>query len=409
MAINPLQPLDYTPSTPSFFQGIAPAVQLGGLIGSVMESQERAKAEREATVKQQAAINKFLSNPNPTHKDTVEFALNLPSKTVEAITPFLKGVGEEQLRPQVQFGISILSALKRDPAMAADLLRKRSEASKNSGREQDAGFYADLAKDVETNGPKNAYSMTGMLLASLPGGKEAIENLAKAEETQIKAAEAGPKLRISQAEADIKERESKGEPAPPFVNTEQGVMQWDRSKGRLVPTGYTVSKTPPVQVSINEGQKGFENETTLRKEFNDLSKPLTDVKSSYNRLQAAAQDTSGASDIAMIYSYMKMLDPGSVVREGEFATAANAGGIPEKIRNTYNKVMEGNRLTPVVRNQYLSVAKNIYGKTEKDAQKLTARYSDIAKRAGLNPQNIVTEGMAEDKNSVDELLKALGK
>jgi hypothetical protein len=37
---------------------------------------------------------------------------------------------------------------------------------------------------------------------------------------------------------------------------------------------------------------------------------------------------------------MKMLDPTSVVREGEFATAQNAASIPIKIVNMYNKALE---------------------------------------------------------------------
>jgi len=37
---------------------------------------------------------------------------------------------------------------------------------------------------------------------------------------------------------------------------------------------------------------------------------------------------------------MKILDPGSVVREGEFATAQNSAGIPERIRAKYNRNTE---------------------------------------------------------------------
>jgi hypothetical protein len=53
------------------------------------------------------------------------------------------------------------------------------------------------------------------------------------------------------------------------------------------------------------------------------------------------------SDISLIYAYMKLQDPGSTVREGEFATAQNAGGIGDSIRNQYNKLVRGEGfLTP---------------------------------------------------------------
>ena len=50
---------------------------------------------------------------------------------------------------------------------------------------------------------------------------------------------------------------------------------------------------------------------------------------------------------------MKMLDPTSVVREGEFATAQNATGVPERIRNSFNKAMSGERLGQKQRTKFI--------------------------------------------------------
>jgi hypothetical protein len=198
-------------------------------------------------------------------------------------------------------------------------------------------------------------------------------------------------LSIKQSEAKIKANLAKGIPAPEFVETSTGIMQWSPEQGKLVPTGYMPKPpAPAVSVSMNEGQKGFENETTLRKEFNAEAKPFNEVSASFSRLNSAAKDDTGASDIAMIYSYMKMLDPGSVVREGEFATAENAGGVGEKIRNLYNKVMQGTRLTPAVRADYLNVAKRLNTESNVKFNKLKKRYKGISERAGLNPENTVT-------------------
>ena len=42
---------------------------------------------------------------------------------------------------------------------------------------------------------------------------------------------------------------------------------------------------------------------------------------------------------------MKTLDPQSVVREGEFATAENSTGIFKKYWNAYNRLVKGEKLT----------------------------------------------------------------
>jgi len=48
-----------------------------------------------------------------------------------------------------------------------------------------------------------------------------------------------------------------------------------------------------------------------------------------------------AGDLAAkIFKFMKRLDPDSVVGEGEFANEQNAMGIPERIRARYNDLLK---------------------------------------------------------------------
>lgn len=66
----------------------------------------------------------------------------------------------------------------------------------------------------------------------------------------------------------------------------------------------------------------------------------------------------GVQDVAMIFGFMKALDPTSVVRESEYATAANAGiGVPEQIWRAYNKAIDGEILLPEVRKEIIATAK----------------------------------------------------
>ena len=69
--------------------------------------------------------------------------------------------------------------------------------------------------------------------------------------------------------------------------------------------------------------------------------------------------TRAASQIGLIFSYMKMLDPSSTVREGEYATAQNTVGVPDKIRNIYNKTIDGSFLTDGQVNGYVKTAQGI--------------------------------------------------
>lgn len=131
----------------------------------------------------------------------------------------------------------------------------------------------------------------------------------------------------------------------------------------------------------------FKQESDFRKEFNGLPqvKDFALRSSGLGTVLASAQDPTPAGDISLIFAYMKMLDPNSVVREGEFATAQSAGSIPETIWAKYNQALEGTRLADTVRQDFVDRAQRIYDSAAKDFGKVYTRYEDIAKRSNLDP------------------------
>jgi hypothetical protein len=86
---------------------------------------------------------------------------------------------------------------------------------------------------------------------------------------------------------------------------------------------------------------------------------------------------------------MKMLDPGSVVREGEFATAQNAAGIPDQVRNAYNRAMSGERLNPTQRNMFKSQADSLYGSARQEYDTREKQTRGFSQQYGLNADRII--------------------
>ena len=76
-------------------------------------------------------------------------------------------------------------------------------------------------------------------------------------------------------------------------------------------------------------------------------------------MTALSGDFGGVGDVAAIFSFMKSLDPRSVVRDSEFQVAANAGGIWDKMKNLQNQYAEGEILPPEVREQMKKYATEI--------------------------------------------------
>ncbi|KHD88831.1 MAG: hypothetical protein OM95_06865 [Bdellovibrio sp. ArHS] len=146
---------------------------------------------------------------------------------------------------------------------------------------------------------------------------------------------------------------------------------------------------------IAEGQD-LKQATNLRKEFNadPVVKNFKDVQQSYQKITDMAKKPSAAGDISMIFSYMKMLDPGSVVREGEQATAQNAAGISDQLRNQYNRLLNGERLTPKQRQDFINQARSIYDSQQSLVSNIEKDYKGLASEYGTSPSLVIPRSSA---------------
>jgi len=142
-------------------------------------------------------------------------------------------------------------------------------------------------------------------------------------------------------------------------------------------------------VMTSEDAIRFENNEYDR--YTRQTKNIQTRAQSYETITGAAQGAkamNASSQIAMVFAFMKMLDPTSVVRESEYATAANAAGVPERIRNLWNKLQEGVFLTPTQIDNMLAEAREQAGRSKTEQDKTIEQYRRKAKRRGLNPDAV---------------------
>lgn len=147
-------------------------------------------------------------------------------------------------------------------------------------------------------------------------------------------------------------------------------------------------------LALSDGDKKTVND--LADSYYDESKEFITVRDAYGRVTSA--DATAAGDLSLIFAYMKMLDPNSVVREQEFANAQNAAGVPDRIRAQYNKVLNGQRLAASQRADFLQQANNIYETTAEQQERTAARFTDRAKAFGLPDKavSLITQGVMSD-------------
>lgn len=168
---------------------------------------------------------------------------------------------------------------------------------------------------------------------------------------------------------------------PPEIKPGQS---WDSGiKQRVPPAPQGASMDIPPVVAARADK--------LRQQYeaNPYVKNAAVIASQLMVMEGANKRPDAAGDLAMIFGYMKVLDPGSVVREGEFANAQNAAGVPDRIRNAYNRALQGTRLNPDQRAQFLTQGRNIAAQNRQLLQQQNERYRAIAQQYGVPSDLIV--------------------
>ena len=133
----------------------------------------------------------------------------------------------------------------------------------------------------------------------------------------------------------------------------------------------------------------FKQSKALRGEFTKVTKNFADVNDAFGRIKASSQDPSAAGDLSLIFNYMKVLDPESVVRESEFATAAQAGSYGDRIQGAVNRVMSGQRLSDDQRIDFVSRANKLFAEASRIHQGRRDEFSKKASQFGLNPEQVL--------------------
>lgn len=152
-----------------------------------------------------------------------------------------------------------------------------------------------------------------------------------------------------------------------------------------------LNAAPKEDKKQDKDQQALANQ--YRDEFNGRPsvKNYSEMVDTYNDFSSVVNsESSGAGDMALVYGFMKALDPGSVVKETEFETAANAGNIFQGGWAKFNgKFGKGEKLPEDVRQQFMSLVNKKLETKAKAFETDFTRYSDMAKRANLNLDDVV--------------------
>jgi hypothetical protein len=144
------------------------------------------------------------------------------------------------------------------------------------------------------------------------------------------------------------------------------------------------------------------------KDFKALQTNFDKVNTSYE--QAYNLDSPKVADLSMIFAYMKMLDPRSVVREGEQQQARGTGGMFDYLANTYNSLLGEGSLTDLQRKSFRDAAFAYYTKNATLLSELNDRITNEAGNKNIQGvDNFIITPRTYKNDEGESTLKVYGR
>ena len=112
----------------------------------------------------------------------------------------------------------------------------------------------------------------------------------------------------------------------------------------------------------------------------------------------AAEGSTGKTDIALLTKFMKTLDPGSVVREGEFHIAADASPALRAVVTRMKGLVTGEKLAPADRKEFAAAVTKLLKPKLRTQKEINHRYKSVIRQHGL-PHSLVVEDFSLEKVS----------
>jgi hypothetical protein len=430
MAINPLQP-------PINYMGMAPQIDLAkqfeGFGQALAERQKRTQAE-ETKALYTADLERVLNNPSISEFN--KFAIKYPQQR-EVIKDVASRFTTEQQDAEFNIGRDVAVALENGkPEIALGVLNKTIEARKGSNLPTTVydQIQQILSNTEDPDRVKKAQAQTNFSLTLLNPEKFAkvAESLQKQKlapeefgEQQAKTRQAITEAQTKVADLRIKLQNEPIEAERLLIKRDLELAQAEEARikakyaertavDRIIADaaglGLTKAQTNEVLAKTNklgietkqaaiqlkaleatggvDPDKKFTQEEKIRKEHQTRTKVYGELQGTFSNIKSSADTGNGPGDIALITSFMKMLDPGSVVRETEFATARDTAGLFTQLENRLQKAKDGQLLNPAQRKEYVALAQKYLESAQKKAGEEKVALGVIVKNYKLNPENV---------------------
>jgi len=154
-----------------------------------------------------------------------------------------------------------------------------------------------------------------------------------------------------------------------------------------------LERSPLTDTQLNQAAK-------LRTDLSKELKEFKDIERSFNNIQEFFNSPGSVSDQALATAFAKVLDPGSVAREGEVAVIVGAGALSGQLKTKLTNAIKGDgKLDPRTRTEIRNLAAQIYNTSAEKAVEDINIYTKLAQNQSTNPnflEAVITSNVAPE-------------
>jgi hypothetical protein len=168
-------------------------------------------------------------------------------------------------------------------------------------------------------------------------------------------------------------------------------LRRDMNQEKLDLRRYLANNKPP------DNSKTWRAEDNLRSDFDKLTKDLRDELNATSKITQIVSATppgqkpDAITQQSLVILLNKFLDPGSVVREGEFDRVVKAQGLIGKAQNLSDRILKGQPLDANTIAQINGLA-NLYSQAATGKiQKIADNYTEISGKRGLDVGSVISD------------------
>lgn len=144
-------------------------------------------------------------------------------------------------------------------------------------------------------------------------------------------------------------------------------------------------------VNVNTGKTDFASALDLRSQWKNepVYKAQQEMQSAYSQIAQGLNAKTPIGDMAAATKIMKLLDPGSVVRESELGMAMAATGLLDRVTDYSNKIINGTKLSEPQRREFQDLANRLYQTSVGAFNEKRNEYVGMAQRYKINEDDVV--------------------